>query len=66
MYLVLPEENEILILVLTYLRSFGKRYDKVIKNGNSYTENQRYILFLLEGVAKRGVGWGWGWGRESR
>jgi hypothetical protein len=65
MYLVLPEENEIVVLVLTYLRCFGKGYDKVIKNGNFFTENQRNILFLLEGVAKRG-GEGWGGGREGK
>ncbi len=42
-------------------------YDKVIKNGNFYTENQRNILFLLEGVAKKGErGGGGGGGRESR
>ncbi len=61
MYLVLPEENEIPIPVLTYLRCFRKSNDKVIKNGKFYTENQRNILFPLEGVAKRG-GEGWGGG----
>jgi hypothetical protein len=65
MYLVLTEENEILILVLTYLRCFGKRYDKVIKNGNFYTENQRNIMFPLEGVAKKGgEGGGVGEGKQ--
>ncbi len=52
---MLPAENEILILVLTYLRCFGKSFDKY------YTANQRNILFLFEGVAKqrgRGVGVG--------